>query len=130
MTCLGLLQVLKSFLSTSYLNCVVAVFFYGLYLSDLAPINLGYGAWNDLSPFIPEVSHSDLVYKESRSLALTILRSSFLQLELRVDLILKRHEGVSLICLPVSVGHGKRVVIEDLCLVQVLITNLMELGDA
>lgn len=99
-------------------------------MRDLAPINLNYGAWNDLSPLVPEVRHPDLVPEESGSLALTILRGSLLQLELRVDLILKGHEGVSLICLPVGLGHGERVVIEDLCLVQVLITKLMELADA
>lgn len=73
MASLRLLQVLKALLTTAYLYGVVPVLLESLHLSDLAPIDLYDGAWHDLTPLVPKVSHPDLVAKQAHSLALAIL---------------------------------------------------------
>jgi hypothetical protein len=50
-------------------------------------------------------------------------------LVLAVDFILKRSKGVSLVCQTMSIRSGKRAVVENLSLLQVLQTNLMQLSN-
>ena len=73
MSSLRLLQVLEAFLTTADLYGVVPVLLDSLHLSDLAPIYLYDSAWHDLTPLVPEVSHANLVAKQTHSLALAIL---------------------------------------------------------
>jgi hypothetical protein len=127
MTSLRLFQVLHSLLTDTDLNGIDPVLLESLDLSDLASINLKDGAWYDLTPLVPEISHSYLVSDQTSPLDLTILRGSLLKMVLLVDLILKRHKCFSLVCQAMSVGCGERTVVKDLCLLEVLVTNLMEL---
>jgi len=124
---LRLLQVFQALLTTSDLDSVAAVFLKSLDLCDLASVDLDNSAWYELTPLVPEMSHSYLVSDQTSPLALTILRGSLLKLVLLVDLILKRHKCFSLVCQAMSVGCGERTVVKDLCLLEVLVTNLMEL---
>jgi hypothetical protein len=76
MPSLRLFQVLHSFFTDTNLNRIDSVLLQSLDLSDLAPINLKDGAWHDLTPLVPEVSHPHLVSKESHSPRVTIGGSS------------------------------------------------------
>ena len=89
MTCLGLAQVFEAFLPTADLNRIDSVFFKGLYLSDLASVKLDDCARNDLTPFVPEMSHTNFVSDQTSTLSITRSWGCLLDGELRVDLIFK-----------------------------------------
>ena len=125
MTGLRLLKVLEALLAASDLHGIIAVLLCSLHLSDLTPVDLNDCAWHDLTPLVPEVCHPHLVSDQTSSLALTVLGRRLGKLILRVDLVLKRHKGVALISLSMHSGRGKGIVVEDLGLVQVLITELV-----
>lgn len=127
MSSLRLLQVLEALLTTADLYGVVPVLLNCLHLSDLAPVDLYDGTWHDLSPLVPEVRHADLIAKQAHPLALAILWGSLCELVLRVNLILKRRECLSLIRLTMSCRGSKRSVVENLCLVEILIPYPVQL---
>ena len=89
MTSLRLFQVLHSLLTDANLNGINPVLLESLDLSDLASINLKDGAWHDLTPLVPEVSHSNLVPEETYSSGIAIRGSSLLNLVLLIDFVLK-----------------------------------------
>ena len=89
MTSLRLFQVFHSLLTDANLNGIDPVLLESLDLSDLASINLKDGAWYDLTPLVPEVSHSHLVPEETHSSGIAIRGSSLLNLELLIDFVLK-----------------------------------------
>lgn len=120
MTSLRLLEVFQAFLTTPNLDRVNAVLLKSLDLSDLASIDLNYGARHDLTPFVPEMSHTDLIADQAYSFAVSILRCGFLQLEVKVDLIFKRGERVSMISHSVHCRRGELIIIKDLGLLKVL----------
>ena len=71
MSNLTLSELVCRFLANTDLNGVVAILLLGLDGSDLAAIHLDDGAGYDRTPLVPEVSHTDLVSKDTRSLAQT-----------------------------------------------------------
>lgn len=92
MTSLRLPQILHSLFSDTDLNRVNTILLKSLDLCDLAPVNLDDGAWHDLTPLVPEMSHADLVTIEANSSALAISGSSLLQLKLLIDFVLEACE--------------------------------------
>lgn len=126
MPSLRLFQVFKAFFTTPDLNWVIAILFDGFHLSYLASVDLNNGARDDLTPFVPEMCHPDLVSEETSSLALSIWWCCFLQCKMRVDLVLEGRKCVPDVCQPVTLRLREGIVIEDLCLTQVLITDLMQ----
>lgn len=127
MSSLRFLQVLETHLTTTDLYGVVPVLLDSLHLSNLAPIDLYDGARYNLTPLVPEVSHPYLVSEQTRSLALAILWGCLRYLILRVELILKRCECLSLIRLSMSRWGGKGIVVKNLPLIEVLIPDLVQL---
>ena len=89
MTSLRLFQVLHSLFADTNLNGIDSILLKSLDLSDLASINLKDGAWHDLTPLVPEVSHSNLVPEETYSSGIAIRGSSLLNLVLLIDFVLK-----------------------------------------
>lgn len=89
MTSLRLFQVLHSFFPDTNLNGIDPVLLKSLDLSDLASINLKDGAWHDLTPFVPKMSHSHFIPEEPHSSGIAIRGSSLLELELIIDFVLK-----------------------------------------
>ncbi len=77
-TGLRLLEILQSLFADANLNGVETILFLSLFLTDLASVDLNYGAGHDLTPLVPEVCHANLVPKESDSLAVTVLGCSLL----------------------------------------------------
>ena len=120
-------QVLQALLTAPNLDSIAAVFLLSLDLSDLASVDLDNSAWYELTPLVPKMSHSDLVSDQASSLAFTILRGCLLNLVLAVDLIFKWHICFSLVWQTMSVRSGKRAVVKNLGLLQILEANLMQL---
>jgi hypothetical protein len=89
MTSLRLFQVLHSLFTDTNLNGIDSVLLKSLDLSDLASINLKDGAWHDLTPLVPKVSHSHFIPEEPHSSGIAIRGSSLLELELMIDFVLK-----------------------------------------
>ena len=71
MSNLTLSELVCRFLANADLNGVVAILLLGLHGCDLAAIHLDDGAGYDRTPLVPEVSHTNLVSKDTRSLAQT-----------------------------------------------------------
>ena len=89
MTSLRLFQVLHSFFTNANLNRIDSILLKSLDLCDLASIDLKDSAGHDLTPLVPEVSHTHFISKESNSSGITISGSSLLKLELMIDFVLK-----------------------------------------
>ena len=58
---LRLYELMGWFRAHSYLDSIVAIFFFGLYLCDLTSIELNYCTANQFSPLVIEVRATDLV---------------------------------------------------------------------
>ena len=93
-TYLLLLELMGWLRAYSYLNSVVAISLFGLYLCDLTSVKLNNRTANDCSPFVPEVRASDLVTENTNSLAMATSRLRHLQFcILSVDLFFKTAES-------------------------------------
>ncbi len=116
MSCLWLLQVLQSFFSHANLNRVNTIFLFCLDLSDLAPVDLYDCAWHYLSPLVPEVSHPDLVPKQTDPPTVSVRCRSLLQLVLLVDFVFKAHKRLLYIRYTMTVRQGYRCIVKYFCL--------------
>ena len=73
-TNLLLLELMGWLRAYSYLDSVVAISLLSLYLCNLRPVELNNRTANNRSPFVPEVRASDLVTKNTDSLAMATSR--------------------------------------------------------
>ena len=71
-------QVFQALFTATNLDSVAAVLLLCLDLCDLAPVDLNNSAGHQLTPLVPEMSHTDLVSDQTGPLTLTILWSSLL----------------------------------------------------
>ena len=76
---LRLLDFMGRFRSDSYLDSIVAIFFFGLYLCDLTSVELNNRTASKLSPLVVKVRASDLVTENANSLTIAASRLRYLQ---------------------------------------------------
>jgi len=90
---LPLLRICES--SASYLESIISVFFLGLDLSYLTPVELNDRDWMNLSPFVKERSHSHFITQDAASKRLPASGVRPLDIELSIDLLLNRTKALS-----------------------------------
>lgn len=76
-------------LANSYLYCIASIFLFHFHLCYLASVDLDDSAWDDFAPFIPIVSHANLVAHQTCSLAVSCSWFTRLKLKLLVDFVFK-----------------------------------------
>lgn len=128
-TSLGLVQILQALLTDTDLDGVNAILLLCLDLGHLAAVNLEDGACHDLTPLVPEVCHANFVSKEAHALAVPVGRDGFLKLILGVNLVLERSEGAAFVPKTMEVWVCELTIINDLGQLQVLCSDLMNLGN-
>jgi hypothetical protein len=67
MTDLWLLDSMRHLFADTNLDGIDTIFFFGLYLCDLASIDLDDSAGSEFAPFVPKVSHPNFVAHQAYS---------------------------------------------------------------